>query len=86
MGSIRRFQPGRSPFDAIRHVTDDGFEYWSAREMAEELNYSRWEDVEQLIRRAKIACRNSTIAQTGRQLWPNARRHPRARRPRSANA
>jgi hypothetical protein len=59
MGSIRQFRPGRSPFDDIMHVEDDGTEWWSAREMVVPLGYSRWENVDSVIRRAKAACRNS---------------------------
>lgn len=68
---INPFSP-RSPFDAIRHVDDnsDGsqFEYWSAREAMDSLGYSRWENMENIIRKAKIACRNS-----GREVDDNFR-------------
>src|SRR5207248_5836002 len=40
-------------------VEDDGMEWWSAREMVDPLGYSRWENVDSVIRRAKAACRNS---------------------------
>lgn len=29
-----------SPFEAIRHTTDDGAEFWSARELSKTLNYA----------------------------------------------
>jgi DNA-damage-inducible protein D len=32
-----------SPFEAIKHTTEDGGEYWSARELAPALDYSRWQ-------------------------------------------
>lgn len=37
----------------------DGVEYWLARELQELLGYSKWENVEQVIARAKTACTNS---------------------------
>ncbi len=56
--------PGRSPFDAIRHVDEnsDGteFEYWSAREAMGPLGYTRWENMENVIRKAKSSCRNAS--------------------------
>ncbi|MFO0852691.1 MAG: hypothetical protein U0871_29635 [Gemmataceae bacterium] len=56
-------QPGRSPFDAIRRTDTDpergDFEYWSAREAMQPLGYSRWENLQNVIRKAKAACRNS---------------------------
>lgn len=58
----RRF-PSRSPFDQIRHIDVDSdgsdIEYWSAREAMEFLGYARWENLENVIRKAKAACRNT---------------------------
>jgi DNA-damage-inducible protein D len=51
--------PHVSPFDAIRKTTDDGSEYWSARELYKLLGYSRWEKFQKSIEEAKIACENS---------------------------
>src|SRR5690348_760292 len=45
-----------SPFDAIRH-TDGEHEYWLARELAKILGYNRWENFENVIAKAKIACK-----------------------------
>jgi DNA-damage-inducible protein D len=50
---------GASPFDAIRCVTLEGREYWSARELMPLLGYDRWENFEVAIRRAKVAGHNS---------------------------
>ncbi|CPW40559.1 phage antirepressor KilAC domain-containing protein [Mycobacteroides abscessus] len=48
-----------SPFDAIRSVTGEGREYWSARELMPLLGYNNWRDFANAISRAKIAARNS---------------------------
>lgn len=72
MASIQGFKPGKSPFDRIRQHTEEGEEYWSARDMMVELNYARWEDVELLIGRAKSACRKN-----GHDVAFNFREHPK---------
>ena len=38
---------------------EDGVEFWLARELQELLGYSKWENFEQVIAKAKIACTNS---------------------------
>ncbi len=45
-----------SPFDAIRHG-DGNREFWKARELSKLLGYSRWENFEKVIAKAKIACK-----------------------------
>ena len=37
----------------------DGVEYWNARELQVLLGYLKWENFEQVIARAKVACTNS---------------------------
>lgn len=44
-------------FDSIKH-TDDG-EYWYARELMKVLGYTKWQNFEQVIIKAKNACSNS---------------------------
>jgi DNA-damage-inducible protein D len=51
-----------SPFEAIRKTTEDGAEYWSAREMARVLQYRRWETFPGVIAKAETACENSGYA------------------------
>jgi hypothetical protein len=63
MSELNPRRPARSPFDDIRHVDEDPqhgpFEWWSAREMVSPLGYDRWERFQDVIDRAKAACRNS---------------------------
>lgn len=49
----------QSPFDAIRRVTPEGREYWSARDLMPLLGYEKWERFADAIDRAKIAAYNS---------------------------
>lgn len=50
------FPVDTSPFDAIRHWDGDR-EYWLARELSKILGYNRWENFENVIAKAKIACK-----------------------------
>ncbi len=54
--------PHVSPFEAIRKVSEDGIEYWSARELFKLLGYSTWQKFQYAIEQAKIACENSEQA------------------------
>lgn len=46
-------------FESVRREDEDGAEYWSARELQPILEYVQWRSLEDIIRRAKIACQNS---------------------------
>jgi very-short-patch-repair endonuclease len=48
-----------SPFEIIRHTTDDGAEYWSARELMTVLDYTEWRNFAKVIEQARTACENS---------------------------
>lgn len=43
-------------FESLRHVTENGAEYWSARELFPVLEYSSWQKFKQLIEKAQVAC------------------------------
>jgi DNA-damage-inducible protein D len=46
-------------FERIRHIHDDGSEYWSARELADVLGYTEWRNFTKVIDKAMIACNTS---------------------------
>jgi len=46
-------------FEDIKQIRPDGTEYWSARELAPALEYTKWENFHKVIRRAMLACENS---------------------------
>ena len=46
-------------FEDIKHIREDGSEYWSARELAPALEYTQWRNFENVIKRAMVACENS---------------------------
>ena len=46
-------------FEDIKKIRADGTEFWSARELAPALEYTKWENFHKVIKRAMIACENS---------------------------
>lgn len=46
-------------FEDIKKFTEDGMEYWEGRELMPLLDYSKWENFEKVIHKAKEACKNS---------------------------
>ena len=46
-------------FEDIKHLSDDGTEYWLARELSEVLQYTQWRNFQKVIERAQLACKNS---------------------------
>lgn len=46
-------------FEDIKHVREDGSEFWCARELAGVLDYTQWRNFQTVIKRAMIACENS---------------------------
>ena len=46
-------------FEDIKHVREDGSEFWKARELAGVLDYTQWRNFQKVINRAMIACENS---------------------------
>lgn len=48
-------------FDEIKHFTEDGIEFWYARELQVVLEYTEWRNFKKVINKAKLACENSNI-------------------------
>lgn len=48
-------------FEDIKHIDENGIEFWYARELMPILQYSNWQNFEKIIQKAKIACKNSGI-------------------------
>ena len=46
-------------FESIKHFDENGNEYWYARELQKVLEYSKWENFEKVIEKAKLSCLNS---------------------------
>ena len=48
-------------FESIKHIDEYGNEYWEARELQIALGYKEWRKFENVIIKAKEACKNSNI-------------------------
>lgn len=46
-------------FETIKRIDNNGSEYWSSRDLAKALEYSDYRNFETVIRKAKVACKNS---------------------------
>ena len=46
-------------FEDIRHIDENGNEYWLARELQGVLTYAKWENFHKVIKTAQIACKIS---------------------------
>ena len=48
-------------FEEIRHIDENGFEFWYARELQKVLDYKEWRKFNSVINKAKNACANSLL-------------------------
>lgn len=49
-------------FESIKHIDENGVEFWYARELMEALGYKKWGNFKNVIIKAMIACENSKIS------------------------
>ena len=57
MNSIEEYEV--KIFENIMHIDELGNEYWLARELQNVLGYYQWRSINELIERAKVACKES---------------------------
>ncbi len=48
-------------FESIKHIDENGIEFWYARELQTALEYTQWRRFEDAVDRAKVACEASGI-------------------------
>ena len=48
-------------FEDIKRIDENGNEYWSARELMQLLEYSKWERFSNAIDNAKVACKKKWL-------------------------
>ena len=46
----------QADFESIKKIEESGIEYWLARELMPVLGYSRWQNFEEVLKKAKEAC------------------------------
>ena len=52
---------GKRSFEDIKHIDENGIEYWYARELQLVLDYKEWRKFEGVVQRAMKACKSSDI-------------------------
>jgi len=57
MSNLKKYSD--QTFEEIKHVTEDGIEFWYARELQGVLEYAKWENFSKVINKAETACINS---------------------------
>jgi len=53
---------GNKTFEEIKHIDENGIEFWYARELMPVLQYAKWQNFRKIIDKAMIACENSEIS------------------------
>lgn len=51
-----------SLFESIKHIDENGEEFWYARELQIALEYGQWRRFNEVIERARISCENSQVS------------------------
>ena len=46
-------------FEDIKHIDENGNEFWYARELQKVLDYKKWERFSNVIKNAMMACKQS---------------------------
>lgn len=59
MANMRVVSQHHQTIESIRQFDEEGREFWLARPLAKELEYSEYRHFQPVIERAKDACRNS---------------------------
>lgn len=63
MGENNLINITKENFESIKHIDENGTEYWLARELMIVLGYTKWGNFKNVITKAKDACKGSNIEQ-----------------------
>ena len=58
---LKEIDKNNKSFEDIKHIDENGVEFWYARELMPILQYSNWQNFKKIINKAKISCENSNI-------------------------
>ena len=58
---LKELNNNNKTFEDIKHVDENGAEFWYARELMNVLSYKDWRYFDAVIEKAKIACKNSEL-------------------------
>jgi len=59
---LKEINENNKSFENIKHIDENGVEFWYARELQAVLDYKEWRKFENVINKAKQACENSEIS------------------------
>ena len=59
---MKEIDKNSKSFEDIKHIDENGVEFWYARELMPILQYSNWQNFEKIINKAKMSCQNSDIS------------------------
>ena len=59
---VKELDKNNQSFEDIKHVYENGVEFWYARELMPILQYAKWQNFKKIIDKAIIACQNSEIS------------------------
>ena len=58
---MKELDNNNKSFEDIKHIDENGVEFWYARELQGVLDYKEWRKFEGVIKKAEISCKNSGI-------------------------
>ena len=58
---MKEIDKNNKSFENVKHIDENGVEFWYARELQSVLNYKEWRKFENVINKAKESCKNSDI-------------------------
>ena len=59
---MKNIKKENQTFESIKHIDENGIEYWYARELQNVLEYTQWRRFENVINKAKLSCKNAGIS------------------------
>ena len=59
---LKEIDKNNKSFEDIKHIDENGVEFWYARELQNVLDYKEWRKFENVINKAKQSCENSDIS------------------------
>ena len=59
---MKEIDKNNKSFENIKHIDENEIEFWYARELMKVLSYKDWRYFDAVIKKARIACQNSEIA------------------------
>ncbi len=59
---MKSIDKNNKSFEDIKHIDENGIEFWYARELQSVLDYKEWRKFDNVINKAKEACKNSNIS------------------------